>query len=627
MALGPAAGPAPAWAGAVAALAGVVDAAVVANRGWDLAWERQSWQDSASQGREHLSVRVHDDEVQIGPRWVPGTTAGCPGCAEARSRSAVGHPLASSPAVPRRRVGALAPVLPELLEAAARHLARAPLGPGELLAVGPAGTRRHRVHRSVHCALCGPVPGPATTPGPLRLVARPVAADDPTRGAVGTPVLDRAALHRDLVDDRFGPVRAVLRESRVPFAMSMAVLPEAPAMGHGRASTFAQTESVAVLEAYERLGGFPFDAPVLEDVPWSEVADRAVDPLTLGRLTGEQLAHPSCRVRPFDASTPMDWVWGHDLVTGRPLLVPADVGFYQYDYAFRRDRRAAREAGPGAQRRWFHESSSGCAVGSSFEEAALHALFEVAERDAFQLAWHAARPLPAIDPGSVPDGTTQALLRLVAARGFDVHLLVATQDVAVPVVWVLAVDREGRFPATFSSAGSGADPVGAVRGALREVAQLVTNPVDWTRAQAEAMHEDPWLVRELEDHVRVNSLPEALPRVTAALGGPRTTLAEAFPDWPGRVGRAARGDLRGSLALVRDLFVAAGLDRLVLVDQTSRDHADVGISVVKAVVPHSLPMCFGHAHQRLAGLPRLDRALAGTPQAARRPPYDPHPFP
>jgi ribosomal protein S12 methylthiotransferase accessory factor len=44
-------------------------------------------------------------------------------------------------------------------------------------------------------------------------------------------------------------------------------------------------------------------------------------------------------------------------------------------------------------------------------------------------------------------------------------------------------------------------------------------------------------------------------------------------------------------------------------------------------VPHSLPMCFGLAHQRLDGLHRLTAALAGTGQEGRRPPYDPHPFP
>ena len=137
------------------------------------------------------------------------------------------------------------------------------------------------------------------------------------------------------------------------------------------------------------------------------------------------------------------------------------------------------------------------------------------------------------------------------------------------------------------------------------------------------MAEDPWLVQELEDHVRFSSIPETRERATAALGGPSVTLDEAFPDWPRRLADASGGDVRGALDFVRSLFADAGLDRIVLVDQTSREHADAGIHVARAVVPGILPMCFGHAQQRLAGLPRLEAALRGTDQEHRTFPTTP----
>ncbi len=604
---------------------------VVVNRGWDLAWERDRWAESAAGGVEHLSVRIHHDELQIGPRWVPDAPAGCPGCVESRLRSALAHPLVEQLLVPRTAAPAAGPLAyRDVLEIAVEHLLDRPLGPGEMYALRVDRIRRHRINRTVHCPVCSAVPDtpePGWRPQPLRLRPHAVSASDPTRAEHGTPVLDRQVLRLSLVDDRFGPVQAIQREARAPFAMSMAVVLDAPAMGHGRAPTFPETESVAVLEAYERLGGFPFGAPVVTERAYVDVADCAVDPETLGRYTAEQLSHPSCRVDPSDGRTPMDWVWGHDLGTGLPLLVPADVGFYQYDYRYRRARRAARAAGALGRRHFFHESSSGCAVGSSPEEAVLHALFEVAERDAFQLAWHRQRPLPAITHSSITDAASRAMLEMIDARGFDVHLLVATQDIDLPVVWVLAVNRAGAFPAAFSSAGSGADPAAAVRSALREVAQLVTVPLDWTAQDAEPLFADPWTVEELEHHVQLYTLPATLPRSTSVLGGPRLTLADAFPAWPERMREAAGGDLRGALELVREAFTRAGLDQVVMVDQSTRDHTDAGISVVKAVVPFSLPMCFGQAQQRLAGLPRLTAALAGTAAEHQESPYDPHPFP
>ncbi|MEH0424240.1 TOMM precursor leader peptide-binding protein [Streptomyces sp. B21-083] len=619
------------WRTVLTALAEATGAPVAVNRGWDLDWEREHVARAAGYGTDVLSVRVFADEVLVGPLWRPGDPdgGGCAGCAEVRERTILDHPLVGdlgrATAAPR----AAAPLLPELLRATLEHLARRPLAPGELYVVSAAGNRRRRIARSFHCPVCGPTAAGldgSAEPLPLALRSRPASAGDPTRSAESR-LVERGMLRERLVDDRFGPVRAILRECHAPFAMSMAVVPDAPAMGHGRAQIFAETEPVAVLEAYERLGGFPYDIPVLTGRSYRELGGRAVDPAGLGHYTAEQLAHPTSRVTPFTEDTPMDWVWGHDLADGRPLLVPADHAFYQYEYAFRRDRRAARAAGPHGREHYFYESSSGCAVGANLEEAALHSLFELAERDAFLLSWYRAAPLPYIPSSSITDPTSRAMIELIEARGFDVNLLVVTQDIALPVVWVLAVNRENPFPATFSSAGSGADPQSAIRGALREVAQLVTNPIDWTRAQVEPMIDDPWQVQELEDHVRLYSLPQMRERATAGLGGPRVSLEEAFPGWPQKLTVASGGDVRGALDFVRGLFAQAGLEQIVVVDQTSREHADAGIHVARSVVPGILPMCFGHAQQRLTGLPRLTAALRGTAQDGRPVPYDPHPFP
>ncbi|MGL5830407.1 MAG: YcaO-like family protein, partial [Angustibacter sp.] len=409
-----------------------------------------------------------------------------------------------------------------------------------------------------------------------------------------------------------------------------AVHVDASAWGHGRASTTAEAEPVAILEVYERLAGFPISAPLVTDRPYSEIAADALDPTTLGGHTPEQLAHPTARVRPFTRDTPMDWVWGHDADTDEPTLVPAELGFYQYNPQFGRDRltaRAARESGQAPAKKFFDDCSSGCALGANYEEAALYSLLELAERDAFLLSWHRAQPLPRIILDSLPDEETRRLLALIAARGFDVQVLRATQDIDLPIVWALAINRTGGFPASFSSAGSSADPQAAVRGALREIAQLVTDRRDEDLSDIEPMLADPWNIQELVQHPRFYMHPATLPRVQQVLGGPECTLEESFPDWPQRLVRASGQDVRGAFTAVRGLFAEAGLNRVILVDQSTVEHRDLGLSVVKAVVPGIVPMCFGLAQQRLAGQWRLAAALRGTPQEAREIPYDPHPFP
>lgn len=585
---------------------------IAVNDGWSLAWEQAQWREA---GTALLSIRLFGEEVQAGPLWAVGTISGCAGCAEWRARLVSQHPLAGHLCQPGTAPGWGSPSQPEWLGVAVDVMAARPLAPGELIAVGARGTGRHRITRAAACPVCAePPPDPGLPPAPLRFERAPALPGDPLRGTPAVLPLDRETMRRRLVDPRFGPVIQVMRDTKAPFAMSNAVLPAAPSLGYGRALTFGSAEPVAILEAYERLGGLPGPGQILTGAPYQEVADRAVNPAALGGYTARQFAQPGCRVIPWDAATPMDWAWGHVLGSGERLLVPAEIAYFRYQHA--------TPAGATAKRRYFDECSSGCALGGSLTEATLHALLELHERDSFLLAWHRAAPLPRIDPGSLADPLSRRLLALIAARGFETHLLVSTADIDVPSVWSLAVNTAGEYPASYSAAGAGADPEKAVRGALWELAQLVSEPPWWERAHAERMFSDPWLVRDIDDHIALYTVPGTLPRVTAALGGPVVPLREAFPGWPRSFLDQAGGDVRGALDQVAERFRRAGLDQIIIVDQSTRDHLDLGLRVVKAVVPGIVPMCFGHAQQRLLGLDRLTRV---APRGDM--PYDPHPFP
>lgn len=616
---------------AAAALAAKLGARLTVNVGWDAAWERRGWAGPDAHAAPRLSVRLMADEVLAGPYWLPGTDAGCPACAEYRDRLRVDHPLLGRIGEPTAAASAAGPFLTELALATLLDLAARTPAAGELRAAGVSSSASHRIRRSLHCPVCAE-PRPAGRPGPTAGGPRGAAAlaGDPLRAAPTVLELRRSAIREQLVDARFGPVVHVMRDSRAPFAMSSALLPDSPAAGYGRAVTFDGAEPVAVLEAYERMAGFPHAAPLLHGVPYERIADQALDPRTLGGYAEAQLAHPSSRVLPCDPATPVDWAWARPVQGGDPVAVPAEVAFYRYDYAHPRDYHASRRSAAAARppAGFFVESSSGCALGGSPAEAALHSLLELAERDAFLLAWHRARPLPWIDPGSLRDAVAARLIASVTGRGFDVHLLKATSDIDVPVVWALAVNRTGRYPASYSAAGSGARPEAAAVAALWEMAQLVATDPEPDRAVAERLHADPWLMSNPEDQVRYYRLPRTLDRITAVLGGPRVGLAEAFPDWPGRLVRAAGGRVEGALDHVVGLFHGAGLDRILVVDQTTREHRDLGLHVAKAVVPGIVPMCFGIANQRLGGLARLRRALpdpsaSGLERAWR----EPHPFP
>jgi ribosomal protein S12 methylthiotransferase accessory factor len=634
------------------------------NVGFDLAFETRQLAAATRQDRQLLSIRLGVDEALIGPRWIPGGEVACAGCAETRVRLAVDHPLVWRGDLNASARAGWPATLSVLLEVGLDHLGDRPLLPGEMLRVGLTETRRHRVARSLACPMCGPgaasaagAPGaaggagrsrapisrglvPDHRPAPLALQSRASRDAVPLRGVRSTAI-DEAGLAR-LVDHRFGPVLAVRRDNRTPFALSGALLPGARATGYGRGRDFARAGTVAILEAYERMGAFPHQGQVIQDLPYDEVRELAIDPAGLGYYSQAQLDHPNARVMAYRPDLPMDWAYAHQLDDGEAWLVPADVAFYGYEYRYRLDQHAGQHAGrpgarpaqahgdPGEARRvhFFAESSSGCALGSSLEEAALHALVELVERDSFLMAWCRRVPLPAIDHRSLGDHTSKMLLDAIARRGFDVHLLATTYDLGVPSVWALAVNRTpGAVPATYSAAGSSPVPDEAVRAALWELTQLVVQPVDWDTDGVRRLVEDPSLVDSIEDHVHLYTMPERSDRVTEVLGGPVTALDEAFPGWPEKLCQAAKGDVRGALEYLLAECRTAGLHQVLVVDQSTREHLDLGLRVARVVVPGILPMCFGSPQQRLNGLPRRDKALAGGNRCPGDVLLDPHPFP
>ncbi|HEY3954521.1 MAG TPA: YcaO-like family protein [Streptosporangiaceae bacterium] len=614
---------------------GQPDCLVAVSGRFDEGWERQAQQAAAAAGVALLSVRAAGGEACIGPLWrgsgpapaggqatagaVPADRlAGCAGCAQARNAAA------SSGA-------ATAPGLPSLAGSYLEALSGAPLAPGEMATVRADGSiRRHRVRRSYRCPLCGAgeprtTGCPAKVPGPVRLAPAPSPARVPVRG-IPPFGLDPDRMRGELADPRYGPVTRVRRKGRAPFAMTEATMLGGQYPGYGRGRTFRAADTVAILEAFERAANVPQDTEVIERVSAAELGPLAMDPGRLGRYTGRQLAAPGCLVRPYHPEIELDWVWGHRLADGAAVLVPAEVGFYRYAYP---PGPAGPSSGP-PRRRCFDESSSGSALGASYPEAALHSLIELAERDAFLLAWHRAAALPEIDPGTVGDPECGMLADIIGGYGYRLHLLVATADLQIPVVWALAVRQEPGFPAAFSSAGAHPDPVDAIRSALWELGQLVAAGQDMDETSARSLAADPWQIASIDDHIRYNALPEQLPRVLRAAGGPAVALADAFPGWPGIFVRQAGGDVTGALRYVAGLFAQAGLTEIILVDQSAAEHRQAGLSAVKAVVPGIVPMCFGQPHQRQAGLPRLThamRAAHGPPLDEARIPLDPHPFP
>ncbi|MCX2951553.1 TOMM precursor leader peptide-binding protein [Lentzea sp. NEAU-D7] len=554
-----------------------------------------------------LPVRTRLGRVVLGPLERPGVP-GCRECVRIRERRV--RPDARKAEAVRVETADqwLTPAAGDLVEAlvagetAALATDSEPRTAGAVLEVDlrTLAVTRHRFLPEPLCPVCGGLP----PDGPVELTFVP-------RRKLGTSPRTREieldALLETYVDGRTGMIRPLKSGVQGGLTVASAMLPIRAGSGLepgvGRTRSYTASKRTAVLEALERYGGVsPGGRQTVVTAAYRDVEGHAVHPDTFGTHPEENYARPDFGLRRFTEDAVCRWVWGYSFAKAQPVLVPENQVYYY-----------ARHM-PGGEEPFVFEVSNGCALGSCLEEAVLHGLLEVVERDAFLLTWHAQRPVPLLDPALARDpGLRMQVAAITAETGHSVRCFDTTAEHGIPSVWVMAVDEHGRelTPATAHAAGSALTLEKATMNALSELGPLVVDVVRRypdERDRALAMVRDPEQVETMHDHSILYAAPEAAERLAFLTGQAETT---GFGE-----DRFTGTDLTADLFAMTEAVIAAGMD-VVVVDQTTPEHVAGGFSCVKVLVPGALPMTFGHRYRRLGHLPRLPVVRT----------TDPHPFP
>ncbi|MFC4534184.1 TOMM precursor leader peptide-binding protein [Sphaerisporangium dianthi] len=592
---------------------------------------------AAGQDVPWLPVRVDSGWVLVGPAVRPASP-GCPTCVA--RRRAGNRPDAVGRDALRERFGAeldtrpcalLTPLLTKAVAALvadeADRLRRDPASArtaGALLRihVTTGEVRRHLFLPDPLCPDCGTRPDDA--PGAGRYIPAPAPKPHPAAFRVGGISGRAAELERRFVDAETGIVQALVAEERGGGPMAVARLSPARTAheshhGYGRSDDFASARATAIAEALERIAGIhPRGRRTVVRAAYADVADRALDPRTLGLYPDDWYDQPDFWFTRFHPERPTSWVWAYSFRRDEPVLVPESYAYF--------GPRPASDPG------FAYECSNGCALGGHPAEAILYGLLEVAERDAFLATWYARMPIPRVDLASAADRRIPMMAQRVRDRlGYDVHAFVAMLEQRVPVFWVMAVEAAGRPDRPRALCGTAAHlaPEPALLRALDDLGPMLEGHVErYDPREAARLVADSGQVRLLEHHPLLYGHPEASERLGfLPIDGPALTVA----DVTARLGWPEHDDLTADLAELAGRFLASGLD-VIAVDITSPEARAGGFSCAKVIVPGAMPMTFGHRHRRTHGLPRLlslPRRL-GYRDGDLRPdelnPY-PHPFP
>jgi ribosomal protein S12 methylthiotransferase accessory factor len=466
------------------------------------------------------------------------------------------------------------------------------------------------------CPVCGNLPDDSPELATIKLESSLKIKEDSYRCRSIDDL--KKLLSTDYLDFRSGVMNFMTRDNSLPFADVIANMPlfGADEGTAGRTHSYEMSAVTAILEGLERYCGLgPRGKKRVVRDSYQNVNKIAINPLTVGLHEQNMYQNPHFPFKSFRSEEPMNWVWGFSLLENRPILVPELLAYYSL----------------GDQEGFVYETSNGCALGGSLEEAIFHGILEVVERDSFLLTWYARLQLPRLDLHSANDQELVLMVeRLREVANYDVYFYNSTMEHGIPSVWGIAKNRGTKGLNIICAAGANPNPVNAIKSALFELAGMMYRhdvKLEGNRTKYVRMLDHPFEVETMEDHGMLYGLPEAEERLHFLLNETRPirNLADEFKPQPQYL------DLKDEVNELLERFRRINLD-VIVVDQTTPEIKRNGLYCVKVIIPGMLPMTFGHHLIRVRGLDRvlnIPSKLGFTKHALTYEelnPY-PHPFP
>jgi ribosomal protein S12 methylthiotransferase accessory factor len=229
--------------------------------------------------------------------------------------------------------------------------------------------------------------------------------------------------------------------------------PEADERYFGKGASDGQSVASACMEFIERAAAKMRPDDSLVRASFADVDSEARDPRLFSLAVD----------RAFEPGRKLHWCWGYSLTRSEPVLVPADLVFYPFLARGGEDAIA-----------W--TDTNGLASGNTVEEAVLHALLEVVERDAAIIAEYNRLPRAGLRLDGTP-GAWGPPLASLEAEGFVCAFAIVPADHPIHVVSAFVQRRDDPKHCAVAF-GCCLDPAIAVSRALTEAVQVLPPSVN-----------------------------------------------------------------------------------------------------------------------------------------------------
>ena len=382
-------------------------------------------------------------------------------------------------------------------------------------------------------------------------------------------------------------------------------------MGSGAATTREMAVAKAVGEAVERYCPAIYKKSDFPLISYAEANFSCVHPSKFVLFSPQQYKQPKFVFKPLTEQSLIRWAAIQNLRTHKPTHIPALFVYLPYIFYRHEDEIPIAQS-----------MSSGLSCHCSYEEAAIGGICEVIERDCFSMTWQAMVSRPRIRNTTLSRANGDLIQRFEKV-GYRVYLVNITNDNGIPTVMSVARHDGKEAVPMVVAASTAPDPEEAVKKSLEELAHT-------ERYVCQIQKERPRLplmenhdnVRSQVSHVNFWCSPE---RVVHADFLTNSTAEIDFSDLP----NAGSGDPAKDLETLVQRVADTGHDVLVA-DLTTEDVRELGLWVIRAVIPGYHPLFMGYHNRALGGtrlweVPQKLGYKGIEPETGDNP--FPHPFP
>lgn len=233
----------------------------------------------------------------------------------------------------------------------------------------------------------------------------------------------------------------------------------------GKGATIEQAKASAMMEGFERYSGEKqdIDKERMKIASFNEI-ENSINPKDL--LLPKSFSYPI-------ETTKLEWIESRNIITEEDVYVPANAVFHPYI--------PSRDEIPGPVP-LFKGNTNGLASGNIIEEAVLHGIFEVIERDAWSLFEITKRNKKEIDTESIDNEIIRDLLDKFEEESIKIKLIDLTADLDIPTIAASSDDTVLKDAALLTlGVGTHLNPEIATIRALTEVAQSRATQIHGTR--------------------------------------------------------------------------------------------------------------------------------------------------